>query len=158
MDIHLTAHVDAPIDEVFGFFDDPANALDFNVHAVRQDVVAVQPDGRRTVDIVMRAGAKEWMQTIEQVVRQPPSKLVTLGGSWTTDRDHRLLTITTDRRFSTDGDGTRVEWRIESRLEHPWRRPLQVVVNWFARNATQRVFEGQIDALARRIEERHAGR
>ena len=142
----------APIDEVFAFFDDPSSTLEFNPHAERFEVVDQQPDGRRTYDVVMRSHAKEWMQTVEQVLREPPTRLVTRGGSWTSDRRKWLLTITTDRRFSVEGDGTRVDLTIDSRLDQPLRRPMHAVRDWIWRGAARREFEHQLALIAKRLE------
>jgi hypothetical protein len=142
----------APIDEVFSFFDDPGSTLEFNPHVERFEVVDQQPDGRRTYDVVMRSDTNEWKQTVEQVLREPPTRLVTRGGSWTTDRRHWLLTITTDRRFSAEGDRTRVDVTIESRLDRPLRRPFQAVRNWLWRGATRQEFEHQLALIAKRLE------
>ena len=95
----LSRFISAPRDEVFAFFDDPANTLQVNEHAVRYELVDAKPDGRRTFDVTMRAGTKEWMQTVEQVVREPHARLMTRGGSWTTHRRNSLSAITTDRLF-----------------------------------------------------------
>ena len=152
MAIKLSRFIRAPVGEVFAFFDDPANTMQVNEHATRYEVVDAQADGRRTFDITMRAGAKEWMQTIEQVVREPPTRLTTRGGSWTTDRRDWLLTVTTDRRFSTEGDGTRVDVTIDSRLDHPYRRPVRAIQNWLQRGVAQAEFEHQLASIAARIE------
>jgi uncharacterized protein YndB with AHSA1/START domain len=151
----LSRHIDAPLEHVFSFFDDPSNTIEFNEHAVQFDSVDVQPDGRRTVDVVMGAGSRQWMQTVEQVLRDPPRRLITSGSTWSTDRGHHLLTVTTDRRFSAEGDGTRVDVIIHSRLHQPLRRPVQAIVNWLQRGATQAEFERQLGLIAKRIEERH---
>ena len=81
-----------------------------------------------------------------------PTRLVTRGGSWTTDRTEWLLTVTTDRRFEVEGDGTRVAATIETQLAQPLRRPLQAVRNWLYRGAAQREFEHQLALIAKRIE------
>jgi len=157
MATRISRFVRAPIEEVFAFFDEPSNTLDFNPHADRLEGMDQQPDGRRTYDVVMRSDTKEWMQTVEQVVREPPTRLVTRGGSWTTDRQKWLLTITTDRRFSIEGEGTRVDVAIESRLDRPLRRPLEAVRNWLWRGAARREFEHQLALMAKRIEAQHRG-
>ena len=152
MATRISRFVRAPIDQVFSFFDDPSNTLEFNPHAERFEVVDQQPDGRRTYDIVMHSDTNEWMQTVEQVLREPPTRLLTRGGSWAVDRDLWLLTITTDRRFSEEGDGTRIDVTIESRLDQPLRRPLQALRNWLWRGAAQQEFEHQLALIAKRLE------
>lgn len=152
MAISLSTVIHAPIEDVFAFFDDFRKTIDVNVHAVRLDVVDTQSDGRRTVDVLMRAGAKEWMQTIEQVVREPPTRLVTRGGTWTKDRRPWLLTVTTDRRFTAEAEGTRVDVTIENRLDDPLRRPQWAILNWLRQGATRREFEHQLRLIGARIE------
>jgi hypothetical protein len=152
MSTRISRLIHAPIDEVFAFFDDPGRTLEVNPHAERFEVVDQQPDGRRTYDVVMRSDTTEWMQTVEQVRREPPTRLVTRGGSWTTDRDRWLLTITTDRRFSVEGDGTRVDMVIESRLDQPWRRAMNTLRNWLWRGAASQEFEHQLALIAKRLE------
>lgn len=154
MATRLSRIIRAPIDDVFSFFDDPSSALEFNPHAERFEVVDQQPDGRRTYDVLMRSDTNEWMQTVEQVLRERPTRLVTRGGSWTTDRRKWLLTITTDRKFSVEGDGTRVDVTIESQLDQPLRRPLQAVRNRLWSGAAQQEFEHQLALIAKRLEAR----
>ena len=100
MRFEVSRSIRAPIDDVFAFFDEPGNALEFSPHAERVEVIDQRPDGRRTYDVVMRADSREWMQTIEQVLREPPTRLVTRGGSWESDRSNLGLRVTTDRRLS----------------------------------------------------------
>jgi hypothetical protein len=152
MTINQSRHIRAPIDEVVAFFDDPAKTPQVNELAVHHEVVDAQPDGRRTFDVTMRAGSREWMQTIEQVQREPPTRLLTRGGSWTGDRRHWHLTVTTDRRFSTEGDGTRVDVMIDTRLDRPYRRPIRAIQNWIQRGAARAEFEQRLAAIAARIE------
>ena len=52
MKVSLSAMIEAPIDEVFAYFDDPANTLEFTSHAKSFDVVSVAPDDRRTFDAI----------------------------------------------------------------------------------------------------------
>ena len=153
MAVNLSKVIHATIEDVFRFFDDPDRTLEFNAHAVSLEIVDVQPDGRRTFDIVMRSDTKQWMQTVEQVVREQPTRLTTRGGSWTSNRRQWLLTVITDRRFSTEGDGTRVDIAIEFALDHPFRRPVQSIINWLQQGATRREFEHQLDLVASRIED-----
>jgi hypothetical protein len=148
----LSRFIRAPADEVFAFFDDPANTLAVNAHAVSFEVVDKQPDGRRTFEVVMRADTREWMQTTVQVVREPTSRLTTRGGTWTSDRKEWVLTVDTDRRFSIEDGGTRVDVTVETRLDHPLRRPLQAFRNWLHRDAARSEFEYQLDLIAARIE------
>jgi uncharacterized protein YndB with AHSA1/START domain len=155
MTINLSKVIRAPVEDVFAFFDDTANTIRLNNHAVRFEVVDAQPDGRRTFDIVMRAGSNEWMQTVEELVYEPPTRLVTRGGSWTTDRRHWLLTITTDRRLSPESDGTRVDVTIDTKLVQPLRHPAQAIRNWLGRGAAQAEFERQLALMAERLEAQH---
>ena len=141
-----------PSDVVFGYFDLADNTASASEHAVRVEVVDIQPDGRRTCDVVMVAGAKQWVQSIEQVVREPPLLLTTRSWSWTADRQQPLLTILTHRRFTSESDGTRVDATIDYQLDRPWRRPLWATTNWLRRGAARREFERQLSLIAQRIE------
>ena len=152
MATRISRLIRAPIDEVFAFFDDPANTLEFNPHAKRFEVIDQQRDGRRTYDVVMHSDTRDWMQTVVQELREPPTRLVTRGGTWTTERHSWLLTVTTDRRFSAEGESTRVDVTIDSRLDQPLRRPLQALRNWLSRGATQQEFEHQLALIAKRLE------
>lgn len=92
------------------------------------------------------------MQTIEQFVCEPPTRLTTRGGSWTSDRTQWLLTVGTDRRFSIEEDGTRVDVTVESRLDYPFRRTLHSNRNWLHQGGARSEFEQQLDLIANRIE------
>jgi hypothetical protein len=102
----------------------------------------------------MRSDAAQWMQTVEQVLREPPTRLVTRGGSWTSDRRLWLLTVTTDRRFSADGETTRLDVLIETHLERPFRRPLHAIRSWLGRGSARREYRRQLAHVAERIETR----
>ena len=149
---HLTVSIRAPVEMVFAFFDEPATTLESSPHAERFEVTGTSPDGCRTYDVWMGAGERRWMQTVEQVLREPPKRLVTRGWSWTDDRSKRMLTISTDRRFSADGNATRVDVVVDAQLEQPLRHPLQAVTNWLRGGATQREFEHQLLLVAKRVE------
>jgi uncharacterized protein YndB with AHSA1/START domain len=154
MRFEVSRSIRAPIDEVFAYFDEPSSALEFSPHAERVEVVDQRPDGCRTYDVGMRADSREWTQTIEQVLREPPNRLVTRGGSWDTDRSNVGLRVITDRHLSAESDGTRVEATIEMQLDRPLRRPMQAVRNWLYRGAAQQEFEHQLALIAKRIEAR----
>ncbi len=154
MTVILNAIVRAPIDDVFGYFDLVENTATASEHAIRADVVDVQPDGRRTWDVVMVAGAKQWTQSIEQVVRERPLRLTTRSWSWTRDRQQPVLTLITDRRFSSEPGGTRVDATIDYQLVRPWRHPFLATVNWLRRGSAQREFERQLSVIVQRIEAR----
>ena len=153
---HLSTYVPAPIDEVFDFFDDPDNTLEFSEHAENMTVVDVQGDGRRTTDVLMKAGRKTWMQTVEQVVRQRPTRLTTRGGTWTTDRERFLLAVTTDLRFSAAEGGTQIDLTSEFRLQRPWRHPFWALLNRLQQGATKRNLEYRMSLVTERIASRPA--
>jgi len=52
----ISRFIEAPIEDVFSFFDDPSSTLEFNPHAVRFELVDQQPDGRRTYDVASATG------------------------------------------------------------------------------------------------------
>lgn len=155
MKVSLSAMIEAPIDEVFAYFDDPANTLEFTSHAKSFDVVSVAPDDRRTFDVHMRSGGLTWTQTVEQVVRERPTRLLTRGGTWTTDRGRLGLLVTTDRRFSPDGYGTRLDVTVEYLLDQPRRRAFLALLNWLQRGETRLELEHQLRLMAGLIEARH---
>jgi uncharacterized protein YndB with AHSA1/START domain len=129
----LSVTIKAPIDDVFAFFDDPSNLLQFQEHAKghfqRVEVVEVRPDGRRMWDVHMKAGPRTWVQTIDQTLREERVRQFAESWTWTKRRDQRWLTVTTDRHFSRAGEGTKLEMTTVYRLENPWRHPLAFLVN-----------------------------
>jgi uncharacterized protein YndB with AHSA1/START domain len=160
MRVDLTTYIPAPIDVVFAFLDDPANTLEFAGHARSHvehlQVVAVRPDGARTFDLQMRSGGKTWVQTIDQEVRQSPTRLMTRGWTWTIDREQPVLTVTTDRRLYAEGEGTRLHVTVETRLDHPWKRPYWAIVGWRQRGAMRLGLEHQIHLITERLAARDA--
>jgi uncharacterized protein YndB with AHSA1/START domain len=151
MRIELTGVVPASIEDVFDFLDDAANVIKLGGHAAGHvagiEVVDSKPDGRRTVDIRMRAGDREWVQTIEQVVRERPTRLVTRGGTWQESRDAVILAITTERRLSPGPDGTIVTLMVD--YEPGRQSRVQAARVWLQRGATRRELEHQLDLLAK---------
>ena len=104
------------------------------------------------LDVEMVAGARHWTQSIEQVVREPPHLLTTRSWSWTGNCQRPILTILTDRRFTSESDGTRVDATIDYQLDRPWRRPFWVATNWLRRGAARREYERQLSLIVQRIE------
>ena len=103
MRLELQVFVPGPIDEVFDFLDDPWKTIGLGGHAAEHvrgiTEVAADEDGRRTFEIKMQAGPRSWNQTVQQVVRERPTRLVTEGWTWVNDRDDPALRVTTDRRL-----------------------------------------------------------
>ena len=133
MQTKLSTLIDAPIEQVFDFFDDPARAIAFQDHASqaidRWQVIDEQPDGRRTIDFFMQTGAKRWMQTIVQEVRDRPFRLVSRSYGWAKNRDEPVSFMTSERRLSVDSGKTRVDVQVKFWLAHPWRNPLAALMN-----------------------------
>jgi len=157
---NFTIPIAAPIHEVFAFFDDPVATIRFQEHAgqhLKQSrVVEALPDGRRVIDLQMAAGSRAWTQTIVQEVREPPTRLVARSYTWTDDRNARISTIETDRRFSSDETGTRLDVAVSFSVEHPWRNPLAVLLNRLVGNSAGRLeMEHSLHAMARHLEARH---
>lgn len=150
MRVQLTRVIPAPIEDVFDFLDDPVNAVRLSEHtadhAAGIEVVDSKPDGRRTVDIRMRAGNREWVQTIEQVVRERPTRLVTRGGTWQGSRDAVVLAVTTDRRLSAGPDGTHLTVTVDYQPGSP--SLVQAARLWLQRGATRLELEHQLYSLS----------
>ena len=150
MQLELGVSVPAPIEEVFDFLDDQANTLSLGGHAADHtagiEVINVEPDGRRTFDIHMRSGARTWTQTVEQTIRERPSRLVTRGWTWTTDRNDPYLVITTNRRLTAVADGTRLTMSVRSELRK--RSLVARATNWLLRGQARLELEHQLHFLA----------
>jgi uncharacterized protein YndB with AHSA1/START domain len=142
----------APIENVFAFFDDPHNTIAYSPHARRVKVIETRADGCRTYDVWMQGHDKAWMQTVEQVLREPPRRLVNRSWSWSDDRSKRVLSITSDRQFSEDVGNTFARVWIDVSLVQPLRRPFDAARNLIFRGATQLEFEHQLDVIGKRIE------
>jgi uncharacterized protein YndB with AHSA1/START domain len=150
MDFHLGVFVPAPIEEVFDFLDDPTNMLGLGGHAAEHaaglEVVETKPDGRRTFDLRMRAGQREWVQTIRQTVRERPHRLVTEGWTWVADRADPYLLVTNDRRLTVRDGATRVDASVTYELR---KRSLQLrALNWLQRGQIRIELEHQLHYLA----------
>jgi uncharacterized protein YndB with AHSA1/START domain len=160
MRARLVMFIAAPIEDVFAFFDDPRNSIQFVDHAKsdveRWEVTEVRPDGRRVFDARMRAGVRTWVQTIDQEVREPPTRLATRSWTWAKDRNDRLQTMTTDRTFHEQNGGTRLDVGVDFRIDNPWRHPLGVVMNrlWRQRAAAIQL-EHSLHFIAEHLEARH---
>jgi len=153
MKIGIVREINAPIEAVFAFLDNPENAVGINPHVVHIEVIERSPDGRQMVDAHLSSPeGLSWAQTIDQVVRQPPSRLMTRAWTWKDDRRHRFLVIETDRHLSSTGERTRLEVTIEGSIDKPFRHPLRVLQSWFHRGTAQREFERQYDIVVERIE------
>src|SRR5690349_1683478 len=149
MRFDLGVFVPGPIDEVFDFLDDPANTVGLGGHAAEHvrsiTEIAADDQGRRTFDIKMQAGPRSWMQTVQQVVRDRPTRLVTRGWTWVTDREDAALRVTTERRLQTEGDGTRLSLTID--FEPQQLRPFARVLNLLQRGHTRLELEHQLHFL-----------
>jgi len=150
MDFQLKVFVPAPIDEVFDFLDEPANMLGLGGHAAEHaagiEVVDADPDGRRTFDLRMRAGRREWTQTVRQVIRERPTRLVTEGWTWLDDRNDPYLAVTNDRRLRVEDGATRVDVNIRYELRR--RSLIGSALNWLQRGHVRTELEHTLHFLA----------
>ena len=160
MRTHLSVFIAVPIEDVFAFFDDPANSMAFQEHASEHlrgsELIDVAPDGRRTLDVRMQSGPTKWTQTIVQEVREVPTRQVARSWTWTRDRNERHATISTDRRFTPVDGGTSVDVTVAFHVEHPWRHPMTAVLNrvW-GQGAAKLELEHSLHNIAEHLEARH---
>lgn len=160
MRAEFSVFIAAPIADVFAFFDDPIRAMEFQEHAKshlqRADVIEVLPDGRRTFDLYMRSGPQQWVQSVVQELREVPTRQLARSYTWTTDRERRISTLSTDRRFVTEDDGTRVSMVAEFEVQRHRLRPLAVILNRFWGNQAFRVEqEHALHFIAEHLEAQH---
>jgi ligand-binding SRPBCC domain-containing protein len=109
--------IDAPVERVFAFFDDPANA-ELLVPGFWA-VMAVEdlPDGGRRVEYTTRNRRGDLVDaTSEHLEYDPPHSTVTRG-------EQSGIETTSTRRFVADGDRTRVEASIE------WSAPVKYLAS-----------------------------
>ena len=156
MKVELDVLVPAPVEVVFDFLDDPANMLRLSEHAsehtVGIDKYPDQPDGRKTVDFRMRSGKVDWVHSVEQVLRERPSRLVTRSWTWTQSRSDHVLSLISDRRLTAESGGTRLATTIEYR---PGKSTLfENARLWLQRGATRVELEHQLHLLAERLASR----
>ena len=150
MRFNFGVFVPAPIDDVFDFLDEPSNTVALGGHASEHvqgiTEVAVDEDGRRTFDFKMHAGPRSWTQTVQQVVRDRPTRLVTRGYTWTKSRDDPYLRVTTDRKLTSEEDGTRLVMAIDYDVQR--LRWFALVLNWMQRGHVRLELEHQLHFLA----------
>jgi len=133
--------IPAPVDDVFAFFDDLDNVLEFNPLAERITSIERLPDGRLRCDVQMRAGnGQEFTVRYEQTERQPPIRIVTKahGPSWT---------AVNERRFVQEGSGTRLTVRTTVQYR---RRFLGTLVAWLRGDLTRTQLELDAVLMAQR--------
>jgi hypothetical protein len=160
MRFDLGVFVPGAIDEVFDFLDDPSNIVGLGGHAAEHvrsiAEIAADDQGRRTFDIKMQAGPRTWMQTVQQVVRDRPTCLVTRGWTWVNDREDPALRVTTERRLQTEEDGTRLSMTID--FEPQKLRRFARVLSVLQRGQTRLELEHQLHFLAERFASRDIAR
>ena len=152
MKIRASVLVLGAIEDVFDFLDDPANTMMLGGHAAehaRGFTQVTGEDGRRTFDIKMQAGGRAWTQTIQQVIRERPSRHVWEAWTWDDDRTEPHLRVTVDRMLTAEQDGTRLSTAIEYT---PAKRPLLgKLLGWLQRGQTQTELDHQLHFLAERF-------
>ena len=150
MRLELQVFVPGPIDEVFDFLEDPWKTIGLGGHAAEHvrgiTEVAADEHGRRTFEINMQAGPRSWNQTVKQVVRERPTRLVTEGWTWVNDRDDPALRVTTDRRLLSEEDGTRLSMTTD--YEPQKMRRFALALNWLQRGQTRLELEHHLHFLA----------
>ena len=153
MRFDLGVFVPGAIDEVFDFLDDPWNTISLGGHAAEhvQSITEVASDdeGRRTFDIKMQAGPRAWTQTVQQIVRNRPTRLMTRGWTWVNDREEPALLVMTDRQLSAETGGTRLSMTID--YEPQKLRTFARVLNLLQRGQTRLELEHQLHFLAERF-------
>jgi uncharacterized protein YndB with AHSA1/START domain len=158
----LSIVIDAPIEQVFDFFDDPSRALSFQEHSSsliqRWQIIDEQPDGRRTIDLHMAQGSNTWIQTMVQEVRERPFRLAWRSAARRTTGGEPVSFLTSDRRLAEVDGRTRVDVVVTFRLAHPWRNFLAVALNALWGNQAFRIEqEHALHNVAEYLEGRGSG-
>ena len=114
--------IDAPVEEVFAYLDDPENSLALVPHLVEVKEVVPLPNGghrMRFVALGRRGKLCEWVS--EQVERVPNRRVVVRA------RTEGVETIGV-RRFEETAAGTQMQAELEYRVELPWPQKVFVPV------------------------------
>jgi len=127
--VRETIDVDAPVAEVFAFFDDPANAAVLVPAFVDITRVEDLPNGGRRVEYTVRSRSGELVEaSSEHLEHDPPRRTVTQG------IQSGIETTSTREFVSSTGGATRVvatlEWSVPVRfvaalVTAPLRGPLR---------------------------------
>jgi len=145
--------VPGSIEEVFDFLDNPSNTIGLGGHAAEHvrgiTEVATDDAGRRTFDFKMQAGPRTWTQTLQQVVRDRPTRLVTRSWTWVNDREDPALVVMTDRRLVVESGGTRLSMTIEYEAQK-WTLFARGL-NWLQRGHTRLELEHQLPSASRHL-------
>ena len=100
--VRTSAWVPGTPEDVFSFFDDPDNMLEFTPGAQRISRLERAPDGRLTYTVAMLSSrGNDFPVEVEQLVRNPPKHL-------TTRSQASGFTATNARDFEPEKGGTRV--------------------------------------------------
>jgi carbon monoxide dehydrogenase subunit G len=135
----------APVEDVFEFFDDPDNVLEFNKGAMRIEHLERTPDGRYVVDIAMRGrGGLPYSIRSEQVTREPPHRMtIRASGEGLTSEQHR--------EFRAVGAGTEVNVAVTLTYD-------RAVLGWFLEIVQRGQVRSELEAILQEIAERLANR
>jgi carbon monoxide dehydrogenase subunit G len=116
--VRTSVWVPAPPEEVFAFFDDPDNMLEFTPAAQRISRFERLVDGRLSYAVTMLgSNGMEFGVEVEQVERNPPKQLTT--------RSHASgFTSTNARDFVPENGGTRVTSLFAAQIHRGFLSPL----------------------------------
>jgi len=140
--VRTSAWVPGTPEEVFAFFDDPDNMLEFTLGAQRIIRMERAPDGRLRYAVAMLSDyGKEFPVEVEQLVRNPPRHLTT--------RSHTSgFTATNARDFEPENGGTRVTSLFAGQIHRRFLRPL---MEFLQRDRTRLEAEAIMQAVVERF-------
>jgi carbon monoxide dehydrogenase subunit G len=143
--VRTSAWVPGTPEDVFSFFDDPDNMLEFTPGAQRISRMERAPDGRLTYTVAMLSSrGKEFPVEVEQLVRNPPRHL-------TTRSQTSGFTATHARDFAPENGGTRVTSVFAAQIHRQFLGPLLELLQ---RDRTRL----EADAIMQAVVQRFAGR
>ena len=140
--VRTSVWVPASPEEVFAFFDDPDNLLEFMPAAQRITRFERLADGRLSYAVTMLgANRMEFSVEVEQVERNPPNHI-------TTRSQASGFTSTNARDFVPEDDGTRVTSQFAAQIHRRFLRPLMELLQ---RNRTRLEGEAVMHAVVERF-------
>ena len=143
--VRTSAWVPGKAEDVFSFFDDPDNSLEFTLGAQRISRMERAPDGRLAYTVAMLSSrGKEFPVEVEQLVRIPPKHLTTRSRT-------PGFTAIHARDFEPENGGTRVTSVFTAQTHRGFFGPLLELLQ---RDRTRL----EADAVMQAVVERFAAR
>jgi len=139
--------IDAPVEKVFAYLDDPENSLALVPQLVEVKEIEPLPNGGHRIRFVALGRGGRLCEWVSEHLEREPNRLVVVRART------EGVTTTAVRRFEETAKGTRLTGEVEYRVDIPWpQKALVPVIELQWRRAARKQLRTLLETVKGRVE------